>query len=175
MGPCAVSCSFLISCGFTESVLVGFLIGNVAPLRAQPTTLNSVCICVCMCLYSVPQQFCCGLDDPHNKRPHWLRVGGGSWSVFGQAHWKRWSDRLHKQVFSSSSSPLSSSCRGGILPPPNKLLLPRIPLSPGLLLHFGDITKELAQSFQLVFNICPFYETWWGLVLVSSAEVFSSL
>lgn len=91
---------FPISSGdLAEWALLGVHSGSVAPLRALPTTLKSVCI------HSVPKHSCHGLDNPHNEETHWFKSAGGSWSVC-------WT-LTFLSSFPCSPCP-SSSCRGGI-------------------------------------------------------------
>lgn len=100
---------FPISSGdLAEWALLGVHSGSVAPLRALPTTLRSVCI------HSVPKHSCHGLDNPHNEETHWFKKAGGSWSVC-------WTLTFFSS-FPCSPRP-SSSCRGGILAPTIRKLL----------------------------------------------------
>lgn len=148
------------------SAPVGLLIGDVAPLRAQPTMLETECVYI-LSLNSLVTD----LTTLITESSYWLRNVGGTLSVFSHAGVAA-SRNKQKFLFFELSSLFIMQGWGGDSGHHEKscwLVLPRLPLSPGILQlksspqHLSDITEEHVQSFEVVFN-----ETWWGWVLYLS-------
>lgn len=154
------------------SAPVGLLIGDVAPLRAQPTMLETECVYI-LSLNSLVMD----LTTLITESSYWPRNVGGTLSVFSHAGVAASRNKQKFLFFELSSLFIMRGGGGGNSGRHEKscwLVLPRLLLSPGILQlksslqHLGDITEEHVQSFEIVCKNSPFNETWWGRFLYLS-------
>lgn len=141
------------------SVLVGLLVGNVAPLKPQPPMLKSACV-YNLCLNTPVMD----LMTLITTNPYWLRnVCVGLYMPFVMLEWLSPKARFLFMLLSSLF--IVQQMNSG---PSQKKLFYSL-FYPGYPRHQGNCNLKIACSTLRYYRVactilsnCPLNETWWG-------------